>query len=58
MKMDPRPIIEGACAVNLLRPSAPPSPGPQMQAARLLVENARTTVLLEMEVPALDGSNE
>ena len=58
MKLDPRPFIEGACAVNLLRPSAPPSPGPPMQAARLLVENARTTVLLEMEVPALDGGNE
>jgi len=58
MAMDPRPIIEGARAVSLLWPSAPPSPGPQVLAGRVLVENAGTTLLLGMDVPDLSaGSN-
>jgi len=54
MAMDSRVLIQGAQSVKTLIPAAPPLPCPGLRAARVLIEDARATMLLELSVPGLD----
>ena len=55
MRIDPRPIIDGASAANLLRPMPLASPHPQIRASRILVQNAVTTLLVNLSCPGIGG---
>ena len=54
MTMDSRVLIQGAQSVKTLKPAAPSLPCPGLRAARVLIEDARATMLLELNVPELD----
>lgn len=54
MPMTPRALIQGAQVVTILEPVGPSSPCTGLCSARVLIEGAKTSMLLELDVPELD----